>query len=79
MLGRAHGYLLPCEAVLLQKRKGGSIADAVRGITHDTRWKSYGSIFVPVPHPEHFPAPSEEEGARRIARRFGPLFDRGWG
>jgi hypothetical protein len=73
LLGRAHGYLLPCEAVLLRGRSTEDVAPFVEKVVRGER---HSSVYGPVRHPERFAPPPEAEAREMIDRRFGPFFAR---
>ncbi len=75
MLGGPHTYLLPVEAVFQyrQAKNDRSLADIVNGL-RENPYARYSSRYGPVPYPERYEPPTEAEGERMIARRFGLFF-----
>jgi hypothetical protein len=70
LLSRAHDYLLPCEAVLVRRRRA-SVHDAVREMVAGGRF--FSSRGGPLRIGPHLAAPADAD--RMIAQRFGPWFD----
>jgi exodeoxyribonuclease V gamma subunit len=70
LLARAHDYLLPCEAVLVRRRRAG-VHDAVRELVASGRF--FSSRGGPLRIGPHLAAPADAD--RMIARRFGPWLD----
>ncbi|HKE18272.1 MAG TPA: exodeoxyribonuclease V subunit gamma, partial [Kofleriaceae bacterium] len=70
LLSRAHDYLLPCEAVLVRRRRA-SVADAVREMVAGGRF--FSSRGGPLRIGPHLAAPADAD--RMIAQRFGPWWD----
>jgi hypothetical protein len=72
LLGRAHDYLLPCEAVLARGRRRASLPDAVRDLVAGGRF--FSSRGGPLRVGPHLAAPADAEAL--IERRFSPWLDR---
>jgi len=67
LLSRAHDYLLPCEAVLVRRRRG-TLHDSIRELVASGRF--FSSRGGPLRLGAHLAPPADPE--RIIARRFGP-------
>ncbi len=86
MISRAHDYLLPCEAIFdlcLKKFKTGNmqfnsenitqIRAVILDMTENERVR-YASLWGPVPLPQSYHPPGEEEFERMVKKRFEPIF-----
>jgi exodeoxyribonuclease V gamma subunit len=76
MIAGVHPYLFPFEAVLQLKAGESSverIVDRIRGDL-DQGKGGYATRFGPVPRPERYDTPSEEQGRHILETRFAPFF-----
>jgi exodeoxyribonuclease V gamma subunit len=76
LVSKSHMYLLPVEAVVTHEmfnKKGETIGDIVSGLKENS-WTKYSSLYGPVPHPEDFDAPPENEASEMVSERFGLFF-----
>ena len=76
MLGGAHAYLLPCEAVFAFLTKGLPIAASVEQMVENPK-SSCSSRWGPVPDFTLYDPPDEEAARAMIERRFGLFRDSG--
>lgn len=82
LLGGAHAYFLPCEAVLAWSRgdPGSTLAtwiESARERLGDSDDRSaLRSSYGPVPSPSDYPAPDESTLRTIVARRFGLIFEK---
>jgi exodeoxyribonuclease V gamma subunit len=78
LLGGAHDYLLPCEAVFdhLDTKKKRSIEESVELMKESDR-APCSSRYGPVPDFDRYDAPDEETAHAMIERRFGLFRDSG--
>jgi hypothetical protein len=83
LLGAKHDYFFPYEAVLVQRQRGdetplSEVLREARDKLRDGRAPlPLRSAYGPVPRPQEYRIPGEEEARAMVSRRFGPLFD-GW-
>ena len=76
LLGGAHPYFLPCEAVLRLAEQSLDGAAITRSLEQMRDRKDLGSSrYGPVPDPERRPIPAPEDAIAMVERRFGLLFE----
>jgi exodeoxyribonuclease V gamma subunit len=78
LLGRAHAYLLPCEAVFMARKAQPPrpVTECVAQIRSDAYYRgTTSSAFGPVPEPFDYPVPTEDEASRMVEARFGLFFN----
>jgi len=81
LLTGTHAYLLPCDAVYqeYQDREKGCAPDghnlftAIKEMAGD-EWRSFPSLWGPVPTPRLYEPPAPGEASRMVERRFEPFF-----
>ncbi|HEY1696385.1 MAG TPA: exodeoxyribonuclease V subunit gamma [Polyangiaceae bacterium] len=80
LLGEAHAYFFPCEAVFVHRGRSG--ATTVTSVLEEARDRMRGgdgppalrSAYGPVPRPQEYPLPTEAAAQAMIATRFGVLW-----
>ncbi len=81
LIGSAHDYLLPCEAVFFEyykRRKGqpdGKLLTYYINELAENSWARFSSLWGPVPLPRQYSPPSADKAAEMVSKRFSPLFE----
>jgi hypothetical protein len=78
LLGQAHAYLMPCEAVLqlasrFDRVTGLELVAAIERVREE--WGGGQSVYGPVPRPLEQPSPAPAAALAMAQRRFGLFFE----
>jgi exodeoxyribonuclease V gamma subunit len=76
LFGRTHDYLLPCEAVFMQRRSEKELVECIAEVRDDPYYRRNSTTaYGAVPEPFDSPIPPVAEAQAFVERRFGLFFE----